>query len=69
MGLSVVPALKARVMAVEFVKNNPRIKAMLDHPAGPFTSKCACPAWLSGKEAFRSSLDARYALYATLCLS
>ena len=35
MGLSVVPALKARVMAVEFVKNNPRIKAMLDHPAGP----------------------------------
>ncbi len=46
MGLSVVPALKARVMAVEFVKNNPRIKAMLDHPAGPFTSKCcAYPAF------------------------
>ena len=45
MGIGVVPALKARVLAVEFVKNNPRIKALLDHPAGPFTSECSlsCP--------------------------
>lgn len=40
MTLSIVPALKARVLAVEFVKNNPRIKALVDHPAGPFTSEC-----------------------------
>lgn len=39
MTLSIVPALKARVMAVEFIKNNPRLKALVDHPAGPFTSK------------------------------
>ncbi len=38
MTLSIVPALKARVLAVEFVKNNPRLRALVDHPAGPFTS-------------------------------
>ncbi|GAB5032939.1 mitochondrial pyruvate carrier 2-like [Nannochloropsis oceanica] len=48
MGLSVVPALKARVMAVEFVKNNPRIKAMLDHPAGPFTIHFWAPSFKWG---------------------
>lgn len=40
MTLSIVPALKARVLAVEFIKNNPRLRALVDHPAGPFTSKC-----------------------------
>jgi hypothetical protein len=39
MTLSIVPALKARVLAVEFVKNNPRLRALVDHPAGPFTSE------------------------------
>lgn len=38
MTLSIVPALKARVLAVEFIKSNPRLKALVDHPAGPFTS-------------------------------
>ena len=39
MTFSIVPALKARVLAVEFIKNNPRLKALVDHPAGPFTSE------------------------------
>lgn len=39
MTLSIVPALKARVLAVEFIKNNPRLRALVDHPAGPFTSE------------------------------
>ena len=37
--ISVVPALKARVLAIEFIKKNPKLTALLDHPAGPFTSK------------------------------
>jgi len=40
MALGVVTALKARLLAVGFIKNNPRVKAVLDHPAGPFTSEC-----------------------------
>jgi hypothetical protein len=36
---SVVPALKARVLAMEFIKSNPKLYSLLDHPAGPFTSE------------------------------
>jgi hypothetical protein len=38
---SVVPALKARVLAIEIIKRNPKLVALLEHPAGPFTSKPA----------------------------
>ena len=40
--ISVVPALKARILAIDFISKNPRLTALLDHPAGPFTSKCVC---------------------------
>jgi len=36
---SIVPGLKARTLALAFVKSNPKVAAFLDHPAGPFTSK------------------------------
>lgn len=49
MTLSIVPALKARVLAVEFIKNNPRLRALVDHPAGPFTSACWCFFVLYGR--------------------
>lgn len=37
MSFSVVPLLKARVMAIKFVQNNPKVQELLNHPAGPFT--------------------------------
>lgn len=37
--VSVVPALKARVLAMAFVKNNAKLQGFIEHPAGPFTSE------------------------------
>lgn len=43
---SIVPRLQARVLSTEFVANNPQLKSLLNHPAGPFTGKkervCVC---------------------------
>jgi hypothetical protein len=36
--LGIVPKLQAQVVAVPFIANNPRVKGLLEHPAGPFTS-------------------------------
>ncbi|CAM9896522.1 unnamed protein product [Heterosigma akashiwo] len=35
--IGVVPAMKARVMAMNFIQKNQKIAEFLDHPAGPFT--------------------------------
>jgi hypothetical protein len=44
MSFSVVPVLKARVMALKFVQKNPKVQEILNHPAGPFTSAYRCNA-------------------------
>lgn len=34
---SIVPRLQARVLSTDLVANNPKLKSLLSHPAGPFT--------------------------------
>lgn len=36
----VVPKLQSAVVAQPFIVNNPKLKSLLEHPAGPFTSMC-----------------------------
>lgn len=41
--LGVVPRLQAHVVSTPFVANSPRLKGLLEHPAGPFTSEELLP--------------------------
>mmetsp|Transcript_11967 Transcript_11967/g.15652 ORF Transcript_11967/g.15652 Transcript_11967/m.15652 type:complete len:132 (-) Transcript_11967:282-677(-) len=46
--ISVVPAMKARVMAMKFVQKNSKVAEFLDHPAGPFTIHFWAPTFKWG---------------------
>ena len=48
MGFGVVPRLQAQVVGLPFISNNPRLKGLLEHPAGPFTIHFWAPTakWL-----------------------
>ena len=48
MVFGVVPRLQAQVVGLPFISNNPRLKGLLEHPAGPFTIHFWAPTakWL-----------------------
>lgn len=41
---SVVPRIQQKVVSLPIVESNPRLKSLLEHPAGPFTSAFARPS-------------------------
>ena len=48
MVFGIVPRLQAQVCSLPFVSGNPRVKGLLEHPAGPFTIHFWAPTakWL-----------------------
>jgi len=36
--MNFVPRIQAQVVSQPFIANNPKLKSLLEHPAGPFTS-------------------------------
>ena len=61
----IVPRIQAQVTSLPFVANNERVKFLLNHPAGPFTS--ASSACWEEQPVFNDALARGHALSARNC--